>query len=200
MYWCVIVLIWRMVEMIYIWEAEYSMQYHDRCRGLMCLYHVRPSCCCLCFCCWRGPLARLWEYCCWSGEMTYIGRPRRALPPGKHGAYNTEKCAHTHIHTYTTLNALDFIWGLSASHAIPSGEKWSQSESRWEVRPGVQALHLSSVIKTGTLGPSHPIEEKMERERERGSADPGLLLLSLEICEAWLTPSPCPIYTYLWNA
>lgn len=109
----------------------------------------------------------------------------------------THTNAHTHAHA--TLHALDFIWGLSASHAIPSGKKWSQSESRWEVRPGVQALHLSSVIKTGTLGPSHPIEEKMERERERGSADPGLLLLSLEICEAWLTPSPCPIYIYLWN-
>lgn len=70
------------------------------------------------------------------------------------------------------VNTVDFTV-LHDSHAIPSGEEWSQSESRWEVRPGVQVLHLSSVIKTGTPGPSQTAERKMEKDGERGSTGSG---------------------------
>lgn len=78
--------------------------------------------------------------------------------------------SHTHTHaTQDTLQHMHYTlfegWVLVMQ--IPLGEKWSQSESRWEVRPGVQALHLSSVIKTGTLGCSHPIEEKKAGEGMR---------------------------------
>lgn len=100
---------------------------------------------------------------------------------------------HADTRTHITQHASRFIWGLRA-HVTPSNEEWSQSESRWEVRPGVQALHLSSVIKTAALGPSHPTEEKMERR----SADPGLLTQAGD-CWSVTDHLPRPICTYLWN-
>lgn len=149
------------------------------CRGLIRLNRVPPSCC-LCLCCWS--------------KRTSGGTEE--LPPETHEFTHTHATQDTLQHMHYTL-----FEGWVLVMQIPSGEKWSQSESRWEVRPGVQALHLSSVIKTGTLGCSHPIEEKkLEREGERGSADRGMLPLGWESCGAWLTPAPCPIYTYLWNA
>lgn len=115
------------------------------CRGLIRLNRVPPSCR-LCLCCWS--------------KRTSGGTEE--LPP------ETREFTHTHA-TQDTLQHMHYTlfegWVLVMQ--IPLGEKWSQSESRWEVRPGVQALHLSSVIKTGTLGCSHPIEEKKAGEGRR---------------------------------
>ena len=117
------------------------------CRGLIRLKRVPPSCR-LCLCCWS--------------KRTSGGTEE--LPPETHEFTHT----HTHTRTQDTLQYMHYTlfegWVLVMQ--IPLGEKWSQSESRWEVRPGVQALHLSSVIKTGTLGCSHPIEEKSWRGKE----------------------------------
>lgn len=122
------------------------------------LHHVPPGWYRLSLCCWRGPPVRLQEYCFWGRERTCIRRPRRASPPDIHGAYSK----HIHI----TLHAPHFEARVLVMQ-YHRGERWSQSESRWEVRPGVQALYLSSVIKTGTLGPSHPVEETVKRGRGR---------------------------------